>query len=396
MSDDQRDNQGASTRAVHGGEPPVHAGRSITVPVVHASTYPFADTAELYAFMEGRIERPHEYGRYGNPTVQQVESKLAALEGADAAILMASGMAAVTTTLLSMLRAGQHVVFTSDVYRKTRVFAKSILTKFGVETSVVDTDLGAIEAAITDNTRIVFTEAPTNPYLRLVDLEGLRDLCKPRRIKTIIDATFATPFNMRPLEHGIDLVIHSATKYMGGHNDLLAGVITGKGPMVEAIREQLGTFGSIPDPHGAYLLQRGLKTLGLRVARHNENALRLARLLEAHPRVKQVWYPMLESHEHHALARRYLRGGGGVISFEVEGGLAAGTRLCDAVRIPKIAPSLGGVESLIEQPALMSFFDLAPEDRAKIGIREGLIRFAVGIEDGDDLEADLRQALDQV
>lgn len=371
-------------------------GRSITMPVVHASTYPFADTAELVAFMEGRIERPHEYGRYGNPTVQAAEAKLAALDGGSAAVLMSSGMAAITTTLLSMLKAGQHVVFTADVYRKTRVFAAQVLGRYGVETSIVPPDLPSIEAALRDDTRIIFTEGPTNPYLRMVDLEGLVALAKPRRIKTIIDATFATPINMRPLEHGIDLVVHSTTKYLGGHNDLMGGVIVGNGPLVEAIRDQVGTFGPVLDPNTAFMLLRGIKTLGLRMARHNASALRLAQVLEAHPRVEQVWYPMLATHQDHVLATRYLSGGGGVVSFEVQGGVPAGSRLVDAVRIPKIAPSLGGVESLIEQPVLMSFFDLPKDQLAAIGIKEGLIRLSVGIEDVEDLEADLLQALDHV
>ena len=400
VSESGKQEMGPSTLSVHGGEPALRAGRSITEPIVLSSTYPFADTAELHAFMRGEIERPEEYGRYGNPTVAAVEAKLAALEGGGepgyGAVLMASGMAAITTTLLAMLRAGQHVIFTADVYRKTRLFARSYLAKFGVEFDIVEPRVEAIEAALRDQTKIIFTEAPTNPYLRMVDLEGVAALAKPRRIKTIIDATFATPINMRPCAHGIDLVIHSTTKYLGGHNDLLGGVVVGRAGLVQAIREQVGTLGAVCDPHNAYLLGRGLKTLALRVERHNHSALALARMLDAHPKVRKVWYPMLDSHPDHVHARRYLRGGGGVISFEVEGGLEAGTRLVDACEIPRLAPSLGGVESLIEQPALMSFYDQGPEGRAALGIREGLIRFAVGIEDLRDLEADLAQALEAV
>ena len=361
-----------------------------------ASTYPFGDTAELRAYMQGDLDRPHEYGRYGNPTVAAAEAKLAALEGGDGAVLMASGMAAITTTLFALLRAGAHVVLTADVYRKTRLFARTTLSKFGVEVSVVEPELDAIAAAITDRTKLVFTEAPTNPYLRVVDLAPLVELCRAKRVKTVIDATFATPINMRPLELGVDLVIHSTTKYLGGHNDLLGGVVVGRGPIIEAIREQVGTLGPVCDPHNAFLLLRGLKTLALRMQRHNESGLALAKLLSEHPKVAEVWYPLLETHVDHARARRYLRGGGGVISFEVHGGLAAGTRLVDAVTIPKLAPSLGGVDSLIEQPALMSFFDLAPDERAAIGIREGLIRLSVGIEDLEDLRADLLGALESV
>lgn len=391
---------GPSTLSVHGGEPRVRDGRSITAPLVLSSTYPFADTAELHAYMRGELERPEEYGRYGNPTVAAVEAKLAALEGGGApgyaAVLMASGMAAVTSTLLSMLRAGQHVIFTADVYRKTRLFARSYLDKFGVGVDIVAPELDAIAAAVRDETKIIFTEAPTNPYLRVVDLAGVVALAKSRRIKTIVDATFATPINMRPCELGVDLVIHSTTKYLGGHNDLLGGVVVGREALVGAIREQLGTLGAVCDPHNAFLLGRGLKTLALRVERHNHSALALAELLAEHPKVAQVWYPLLDSHQDCEHARRVLRGGGGVVSFEVHGGLEAGTRLVDAVRIPKLAPSLGGVESLIEQPALMSFYDQGPEGRVALGIREGLVRLSVGIEDLDDLRADLLAALERV
>jgi len=394
---------GDSTLSVHGGEPEIREGRSITEPVVFASTYPFADTAELHAFMGGELERPEEYGRYGNPTVAAVEAKLAALEGGGppretgvAALLMASGMAAITTTLLAMLRAGDHVVFTADVYRKTRVFARTYLAKFGVDFDLVAPELGAIEAALRPQTKIIFTEAPTNPYLRVVDLEGVVALATARGIKTIVDATFATPINMRPLALGVDLVVHSTTKYMGGHNDLLGGVVVGGRGIIGAIREQVGTLGAVCDPHNAFLLSRGLKTLALRVQRHNRSALALAELLSGHRAVAQVWYPLLPSHEDHAHAVRLLRGGGGVVSFELHGGLEAGSRLVDGLRIPKLAPSLGGVESLVEQPALMSFYDQGPQGRAALGIREGLIRYSVGIEDLEDLRADLFTVLDSL
>lgn len=390
------DSVGPSTRAVHGGEPRVRKSRSITAPLVMSSTYPFDDTKELVDFMSGEIERPHEYGRYGNPTVNAAQAKLAALEGADDAVLMASGMAAITSTLWAMLRSGQHVLFTADVYRKTRVFASSMLQKFGVQTTLVEPNLAAIEAAIRPETKIIFTEAPTNPYLRVVDLAPLVELARFNRIKTIVDATFATPCNMRPLELGVDLVMHSTTKYLGGHNDLLGGVVLGKTPIIAAIREHMGTLGPLCDPHNAYLLLRGLKTLGLRMERHNHSALTLAKWLEEQPQVAQVWYPMLPSHPDHEVASRYLKGGSGVITFELKGGLAAGTKLVDATKIPKIAPSLGGVESLIEQPALMSFFELSPEQRAAIGIREGLVRMSVGIEDLEDLQSDLAQAFEQL
>lgn len=388
--------RGPSTTAVHGGEPAVRGDRSVTPPVVLSSTYPFHDTAELVAYMEGRVERPHEYGRYGNPTVAAVEAKLAALEGAEAAVMTASGMAAITTTLFAMLRAGQHVVLTSDVYRKTRVFVRDTLQRFGVEADVVEPSAEAIAAALRPKTRVVLTECPTNPYLRVVDLPAVVAAARAGRAKVIVDATFATPINYRPLELGADLVVHSTTKYLGGHNDVLGGVVVGKTPLVDAIREQLGTLGGIADPFGAYLVARGCKTLALRVHAQNRSALALAELLERHPAVAQVWYPMLPSHPDHAVARRDLAGGGAVISFELRGGLAAGTTFVDALRIAKLAPSLGGVETLVEQPALMSYHELSPEERAAIGIREGLVRLSVGIEDLEDLREDLERALARV
>lgn len=387
---------GPSTRAVHGHARTVRADRALVPPVVLSSTYPFADTAELVEYMEGRRERPPEYGRYGNPTVADVEGRLAALEGAEAAVLMSSGMAAITTTLLAMLRSGAHVVLTHDVYRKTRVFAKETLARFGVEVDVVAPDVAAIAAALRPTTKIIFTETPTNPYLRVVDLPAVAELARARRIKTIVDATFATPVNLQPLALGIDLVVHSTTKYLGGHNDILGGVVIGKRGPIDDIREQLGTLGAVADPMSAFLLARGIKTLALRVERQNHSALALAQMLEAHRAVTRVWYPMLASHPDHAVARRDLAGGGAVVSFELAGGLAAGSKLVDAVEIPTLAASLGGVETLIEQPALMSYFEQTPEAREALGIREGLVRLSVGIEDLADLQADLQTALDRL
>jgi cystathionine gamma-synthase len=391
MNDEGGD--GPSTRAVHGGEPRPKGGFSITPPLVLSSTFTFPKTADLVAYMEGRVERGEEYGRYGNPTRQAVEAKLAALEGAEAACLFGSGMAAVTTTLLAMLRSEAHVVFTNDCYRKTRQFAESVLKKVGVSCDLVPPRLEAIEAALRPTTRLVFTESPTNPYLSVVDLQGLAALARTRRIKTVVDSTFATPYNQRPLALGIDLVVHSATKYLGGHNDLLAGVIAGGRDLVGAIRELQGMLGGVPDPTSAYLLARGLKTFALRLARQNESGQRIAEHLEKHPRIERVHYPGLASHPDHEVARRQMSGFGGLVSFEIRGSREDGSRFIDRLRIPQIAPSLGGVESLIEQPSLMSFFEMTPEERTRIGMKDNLVRFAIGVEDTEDLIRDLDQAL---
>lgn len=394
MSDPKK--PGPSTRAVHGGESRPRPDFSITSPIVHSSTYTFPTTKDLVDYMEGKVVRGEEYGRYGNPTRAAVEAKLAALEGAEAGVLFASGMAAVTTTLLAMIRKDAHVVFTNDCYRKTRQFAGTVLKKIGVSYDLVEPNVAAVEAALRDTTQLVFTESPTNPYLSVVDLERLVGLCRQRRIKTVIDSTFATPFNQRPLEFGVDLVIHSATKYLGGHNDLLAGCVLGGKDLVGAIREFQGMLGSVPDPTSAYLLARGLKTFALRLARQNESGQRIAEFLAAHPKVEQVHYPGLPGHPGHEVARRQMTGYGGVVSFEFKGSLADGSRFVDALRIPQIAPSLGGVESLVEQPSLMSFFELTPEERLAIGIKDNLVRYSVGVEDADDLIADLGQALERL
>ena len=386
---------GPSSRAVHAGEPRTKDSNAIATPIIQSATYTFANTQEIADHFEGRIER-QEYGRYGNPTQRVAELKLAALEGAEDGLLFASGMAAITTTLFAMLSKGAHVVVTDDAYRRTRQFLHQVLRRYGVEVSTVPAgDYDRMEDAVRQTTRLIFSESPTNPYNRVLDLERVADIGRRHRVKTVIDSTFATPVNQRPIEFGIDLVIHSGTKYLGGHNDLLAGVVLGSADLVAAIREFHGITGAIVDPFAAYLLIRGIKTLALRVARQNDNAQQLAEFLAGHPRVARVHYPGLRTHPEHALATRQMRGFGGVVSFEVRGDLATASRVVDACRIPRIAPSLGGVESLIEQPALMSFYELTTEERRQVGIKDTLLRYAVGIEDADDLVADLAQALDQ-
>ena len=387
---------GINTRAVHGGDDRTLPQRSLAYPIFQTSTYWFKDTAELCDYMDGNLER-EEYGRYGNYTEGVAERKLADLEGAGACAIFSSGMTATTFTLLGMLSKGHHLVITSDSYRRTRQFCLTYLKKFGIEVTIVPPgDYGAMEESIQENTKIIFSESPTNPYLNVLDLEKVAEIGKKHRVKTIIDATFATPYNQRPLEFGIDLVIHSATKYLGGHNDILAGAVLGKEPLVDAIREVRGVMGGIADPHNAYLLIRGLKTFALRMEKQNASAQAIAEFLEKHPKVERVYYPGLKSHPHHDIAARQMKGFGGVVSFEIKGGLEDGSRLVDAVNIPFIAPSLGGVESLIEQPSLMSFYELSTEERLAVGIKDNLIRYSVGVEDTKDLIDDLKQALEKV
>ncbi len=305
-------------------------------------------------------------------------------------------MAAVTTALFELLKAGDHLVLTSDCYRRTRQFVGRFLGRLGIESTLVEPgDEKALRAALRPGrTKVILTESPTNPYLRIADLPlyaKARDACPGANL--IVDATFATPINQRPLTQGVDLVVHSATKYLGGHNDLLAGAVCGRSGLVQAIKDLRGVLGGVLDPQSAFLLIRGVKTLPLRVRRQNETALHLARLLEKDSRVLRVFYPGLESHPDHALAVRQMSGFGGVVSFRLRGDVRRASRFVDACKLATIAPSLGGVETLIEQPAIMSYFELTTEEREAIGIFDDLIRLSVGIEDAEDIAADLLQAL---
>jgi cystathionine gamma-synthase len=384
------------TLSVHAGEPRGKAHDSLVTPIILATAYPFADTDELHRYFRGEHQRGEEYGRYGNPTREVAEKRLAALDGGEAAMVTSSGMSAIVTTLLAMVKPGTHIVITKDSYRKTRVFVREFLARFGIEHTACEPSVAGIAAAVQPNTKLIITESPTNPYLNCIDLAELATFAKAKRIKTMVDSTLATPFNLRPLSHGIDLVVHSATKYLGGHNDLMAGVVVGNQGLIDAIREHQGMFGALPGAFSCYLLIRGLKTFAVRMRHQNESGLRIARFLEDHPKVEQVWYPGLESHPAHAIAKRQMSGFGALISFTITGSLEAGSRMIDACEIPYLAPSLGGPESLIEQPALMSYYDKSPEERAALGIRENLIRLSVGLEDTDELIADLDQALGKI
>jgi cystathionine gamma-synthase len=387
----------SSTDAVHAGDDKRKPFDAVPAPIVQTSTYTFANTDEIVAYTEGRhpdAERG-EYGRYGNPTVRAVEKRVAALEGTEDAVFFSSGMAAVTTTVLALARGGQHVVLFRDCYRMTLEFVTEVLGRFGVEhTLLAAGDVAALPDALRPETRLVISESPTNPYLSCIDLERLAAACKTRRtVKSMVDATFATPFNCRPASFGVDLVVHSATKYLAGHNDVLAGVVCGPSGLVSLVRDLRGVLGGLCDPHAAFLVGRGMKTLALRVARQNATAMAIAERLERHPRIERVFYPGLASHPSHAVARGQMRGFGGVVSFVVKGGLAEASRVIDALTLARIGPSFGGTETLVEQPAVMSYYEMTTEQRAAIGIADGLVRLAVGIEEAEDLIADLERAL---
>lgn len=362
----EKSSHGASTRAVHSGERQWRLGDAVTVPIYQTSTYVFHNTQEIIDLKQGRLEKGM-YGRYGNPTVSAAERKLAELEHAEEALLWASGMCAITSMLLTLLSSGQHMIITADIYRRTRQFCSSTLQRFGIEVSVVPPgDPEAIAAAVRPHTRLLFSESPTNPLLYVVDLEKITAMATRHRLCTVIDSTFATPYNQNPLDFGIDLVIHSATKYLGGHNDLMAGVVVGKANLITPLREAQGVLGGITDPHTAYLLLRGIKTFALRMQQHNTNGMALAHMLEKHPKVRRVYYPGLTSHPNHAIAHAQMRGFGGVVSFAIDGTLQQASAFIDALRLPYIAASLGGVESLVEQPAIMAHYERTPEERRQL------------------------------
>ena len=389
----------ASTRSVHAGEQREKPYHSLIDPIVPTSTYVFDSYEDICQFTLDKNQAVPtdrlEYGRYGNPTIRAVEQRLAALEGGEEALLFASGMAAVTTTLLTFLKAGDHIIFTDDIYRKTREFGQNFLNRFGVESTVVAVGKeDELESAIQKNTRLILSESPTNPYLRVVDIEKLVEIARKHGLLTLIDATFATPINLRPLEYGIDLVLHSGTKYLGGHHDLLSGVVIGRKELVDSIREHVNLMGAVADPYNAYLLLRGLKTLALRVRHQNQAAMQLAEYLLTQPLVEQVYYPGLENHPDHAVAIRQMNGFGGVVSFTLRADLERTARFLDHLKIPYITPSLGGAESLVSQPALLSYYSISAAERAAWGIKDNLVRYALGIEDIQDLIADLQQAFD--
>jgi cystathionine gamma-synthase len=391
---------GPATLAIHGRGKRRKAHNAVSTPIVHTSNFSFGSTTEVFEFMQakgqGRVIREHEYGRYGNPTQQETERKLAAIEGAERAILFSTGMSAVILTLMAYMKKDGHIIFTSDCYRQTRDFANNLLGKFGIQSSLVEPTAAAVEKAIRPNTNIVFTELPTNPYLRVPDLPAIVKVAKRHKLLTMIDATLATPFNIKPLELGVDIVIHSATKYLGGHNDLLAGVTLGNYKRLDDLNKLQRMIGSIAGPLTCFLLERGLKTFGLRMEQHNRAGLEIAKFLEAHPKIEKVWYPGLKSHPDYRLAKKQMRGFGSVISFLVKGDDQATRRFIDSLELFLITPSLGGSESLVTQMSMMSFFDYPVAYRESIGMVDNLVRIALGLEDTKDLIADLKQALAKI
>lgn len=388
-----------STQMVHAGEEKRKPYGALTTPVAQSSTFTFRDTAEILEYMQdkanGKKSLRDEYSRFSNPTQRAAESKIAALEGGECALLFASGMCAITTTVLALLESGDHLIMPRDGFYITRNFAQVLLSRWGIETTLVPINQPeALLSAIRPETRLFFAEIPTNPYLRVLDLAQLVKIARQHNITTIIDSTFATPVNLRPLEYGIDLVIQSATKYLGGHNDLLAGAVIGSAQTLADIEKVRGIMGGVSNPHDAYLLLRGIKTLELRVQRQNETGLRVAAFLETHPAVSRVYYPGLSSHPDYSITKAQLSGFGGVVSFEIDGDFEKTARFIDLLRLPYIGMTLGGVESIIQQPA--AHYSLEPVERKAAGVKDNLVRYSLGIENADDILEDLDQALAKI
>jgi cystathionine gamma-synthase len=376
------------TEAVRGGTHLEKKNGPLATPIYQTSTFEVTDNEEqLRATYTDMF-----YTRYGNPTHTVAESAIAELEGTDAALLFASGMAAITTSILALVKSGDHIVAQRDIYGGVTKFLTQWLPKFGVETTLVETtDYEQHERAMRPNTKILHLESPTNPTLRVVDLKRVAEIAKKHGVITTIDSTFATPINCCPAAYGIDLVMHSGTKYFSGHSDLIAGIVAGRQDLIDTIHATRTTIGCNMDPHAAWLLLRGIRTLAVRVQWQNESALRIAEFLKAHAKVRSVSYPFLEGHPQRALAMDQMRGGGGVLSFEVDGSGDEARRFTEALQLFTLAPSLGGVDSLVTLPVVTSHAMIRAEEREKMGVTEQLVRLSVGLENVDDLIADLER-----
>jgi len=385
---------GESTRAVHGGE--IRWRGSVTTPIVQSSTFVFKNMEEVAQYTSKK-KAHYEYGRYGNPTQEAAEKKLAMLEEADFCLLFDCGMSAVSATMFALLQSGDHVVMTDDAYKQTLNFAENFLPRFGIEVDVVAMDdYEAMEAAIRKNTRMLFSESPTNPYLNIADMERIAEIGRKHKVVTVIDGTFGGPYNQKPGKAGIDIIIHSGTKFLGGHNDILSGAVLGRQDFFQRIKDFQKMTGGVPDPNSCFLLLRGLKTYSLRMERQNDTATKVAEHLEKHPKIKRVYYPGLPSHQQHELAKKQMRGFGGVVTFLVDGDLEQTLKFHDELNLILIAPSLGGPESLIVHPATVTYYTMTREERIEIGILDELARLAVGFEDPEDIIYDLDQALAKI
>ncbi|HTV58372.1 MAG TPA: aminotransferase class I/II-fold pyridoxal phosphate-dependent enzyme [Verrucomicrobiae bacterium] len=392
MKKPRRNPFGDSTLALHAGENRFHVNAPVVAPLTRSTTFTFSGTEEMKRWADGKSSA-YMYTRYANPTLRQAEEKIAALEGAEDALLLASGMAAISTTLLSLVGAGDELIATRQLYGGSYRFLRDVLPRLGVVVRHVENDLAGLDHLISPRTKALYIETPTNPTLRLVDIRKAAAFAQEWAIPAIVDNTFASPVLQKPLSVGFHLVVHSATKYLSGHSDVIAGAVAGNRVLVSKIRDLMINLGGSLDPEAAYLLTRGLKTLGVRVERQCKSAMAVAKFLEKHPKVARVHYPGLASHPDHALARRQMKAYGAMLAFDLKGGLPAARRFCDRVRIFLHAVSLGGVESLVVLPLYSSHYRMSPAELQQAGVSPGTVRVSVGLEDPADLLDDLRQAL---
>jgi cystathionine beta-lyase/cystathionine gamma-synthase len=383
---------GDSTTAIHHGEKRHGIGAAVGTTISRTSNFTFASTAEMKLWAEGKSSA-YIYTRYGNPTLTTAEEKLAALEGAEAAVMAASGMAAISSTLLAVLSSGDELIATRQVYGGSYRLMRDTFPRLGIVVRLVESDLAGIEELVTAKTKALYIETPTNPTLRIVDVEKAAAFAKKHGLVSIIDGTFASPVLQKPIEIGFDVVVHSATKYLAGHSDVIAGAAAGSRKWIHHVRENIIHLGGSMDPEAAFLLIRGMKTLEVRVKKQCENAMIVAKYLEGHRKVKRVHYPGLASHPDHKLAKKQMRGFGAMLAFDLKAGLPAARRFCDRVKLFLLAASLGGVESLVILPIYTSHYGLSFEELRHAGVEPGTARVSVGLEDADDLIEDLRQAL---
>lgn len=392
---DLPDEYAPDTRAIH-ADRDANETRAVTAPIWQTSTF-WADSSEEFLHQAATPMTDHFYTRSGNPNLSQAATVVAALEGAESAVLAASGMGAITSTVLAFVSAGEHVVAQEGLYPGTSSFLRNLAPRLGIETTLVDQrDPDAFASAVRDTTRLIILETPSNPLLHITDLAAVTAMARSRGILTMADNTFATPVNQRPIALGADLAVHSATKYMGGHSDLIAGVVAGRRAHVERVWRVMAEMGASLGPFDAWLMLRGLRTLPLRMERHNANGQAVANWLAQHPAVCRVNYPGLPSHPQHALAARQMSGFGGMLSVELHGGYAAAGRFVDEVRMARRAASLGGVETLVAHPAAMWAKTLTADQMAEVGLSPGLVRLSIGLENERDVIADFDRALERV
>ncbi len=384
---------GPQTTAVHAGEPPKHGvGRAVGTEISRTSTFTFSSTGEMKRWAEGKSSA-YIYTRYGNPTLTIAEKKIAALEGAEAAVVTASGMAAISSALLGVLKQGDELIASAQLYGGTYRLMRDMFPDLGITTRHVPTSLEGIESLVTPRSKVLYVESPTNPTLRLVNLDNALAFAKKHKLVSIIDNTFATPALQNPIAMGFDMVVHSATKYLAGHSDIIAGAAAGSARWMKQVRHVVIYLGGSMDPGAAFLLIRGMKTMAVRVERQCQTAMAIASFLEKHPKVARVHYPGLKSHPDHSLAKKQMKNFGSMLAFDLKGGLNAARRFCDRVQLFLLAASLGGVESLVVLPIYSSHYNMSEKDLQLAGVTPGTVRVSVGLEDAEDLIADLKQAL---